>query len=67
MGYITVGHGDTPHRFGAELSGLVNVINAAAYDNLVLTAGIRAVVSFMDLGLGFKFRWPSERAQTLLL
>ena len=37
-----------------ELSGLVDVINAAAYNNLVLTAGIRAVVSFMDLGLGFQ-------------
>jgi hypothetical protein len=37
-----------------ELSGLVNTINAQAYDNLVVTAGIRAVVSFMDLGLGFQ-------------
>jgi len=37
-----------------ELSGLVNIMNAKAYDNLVVTAGIRAVVSFMDLGLGFQ-------------
>ena len=38
----------------AELSGLVNMVNAAAYDSLVLTTGLRAVVSFMDLGLGFQ-------------
>lgn len=39
----------------AELSGLVNISNAAAYENtLFLTSGIRFSGSYVDIGLGFQ-------------